>query len=112
LGRKLKLPEQVKIGYKTYCIEPQHRDDTDNDAHLGFANHNAGLIRSQAYGDKVECANTLLHEILHTCCHVGQVGLEYDDEERVVTILANQLIAAMQDSPDVFRWIMRNANAT
>ncbi|NBB81654.1 MAG: hypothetical protein GVY36_19800 [Verrucomicrobia bacterium] len=106
----MKLPEQVKIGYKTYQIRPQDRDDTDTDYNFGFANHNINLIRSRDYGDKVDCANTLLHEILHGCFHVGSLGLEHDEEERIVTVLTNQLIAAMQDSPDVFRWIMRNAN--
>jgi len=106
----MNLPESIRIGYKEYRIEAQDRIDTDNDSHLGFVNHNYNLIRSQAHGEKSECANTLLHEILHCCCYVGEIGLE-DDEERAVSILANHLIAAMQNNPEVFRWIINNAKS-
>ena len=105
----MNIPERIRIGYKEYRIEAQGRQDTDNDSHLGFVSHDHNLIRSQAHGEKSECANTLLHEILHCCCHVGEMGLDYDNEERAVSILANHLIAAMQDNPEVFRWIISNA---
>lgn len=107
----MRLPERVKVGYKTYRIEPQSEADTDNDDHLGFANHKQGLIRTQDHGPKHDCANTLLHEILHACMYVGEAGLDYDAEERAVTVTANLLIGIMQSNPEVMRWIMRNARA-
>jgi len=105
----MKLPERVKVGYKTYQIEPNTERDAQSNGHYGYAIHDQARIVSQAYGHPYECANTLLHEILHCCCSVGHIGLEDEDEERVVTIMANTLISAMQNNPDVFRWILSQA---
>ena len=43
--------------------------------------------------------------------NVGDVGLDYDLEEKVVTVTTNMLISVIQDNPEVIRWILRNARA-
>jgi hypothetical protein len=43
--------------------------------------------------------------------HVGDAGLDYDSEERAVTVTANMLIGVCQTNPEVMRFIMRNARA-
>lgn len=107
----MKLPSSVKVGYRPYRIQSCDRDDADNHGSLGLSNHDQGLIKSQIHGSRVECANTLLHEILHCCMSVGEAGLEYEAEERAVTVTANMLIGICQTNPEVIRWVMRNARA-
>lgn len=107
----MKLPDSVKVGYRTYRIEPSTRDESDNNESAGLCSHYQGLIKSQCHGLKVDCANTLLHEILHCCMDAGQAGLDTETEERAVTAAANHLIGVMQSNPEVIRWIMRNARA-
>ena len=91
--------KKVKVGYKTYKIDKYEHQV--NHAHYGFTDHVKGLIAisEPLSKDDAERKNTLLHEVLHGICYVYNIGLEHEEEERIVTTIANGLIQVLQDNP-------------
>lgn len=92
------IPPTVAIGYRLYKILPMP---------LGFEDagqHTAGIIHLKS-DTPPEVANTLLHEILHGCYEMG--GLKDNDpEEKVVTVLSNQLCQVIKNNPAIIEFIV------
>jgi hypothetical protein len=92
-------PNKVKIGYREFRITTAPLRDR-----YGECDKEKGDI-FYAPGQKPDLRlNTIIHELLHGAWEVG--GLEDSDtEERVVTILANQISGMLQDNPELVQWI-------
>jgi hypothetical protein len=90
----------VVIGYRPYRIEEWSAAAASGAGKFGEVCHTSFLIKIRSDVDAIEIANTLLHEILHCCWRNGVLD-EKDDEERVVLVLANQLLQVWRDNPAV-----------
>jgi hypothetical protein len=103
------LPKQVRVGYLTYAIKPMSDEVSEAGKMMGHCDNSEALIRIWTGSSAHQAANTLLHEILHACWHVGSLGDVCDDrdvkEEIAVSIFSNQLSQVWRDNPDVIAWI-------
>lgn len=104
-----KLPKSVRAGYATYKIEEWPSELATAAQRLGEADHLNHIIRVRTDLNHAELANTLLHEVLHCAYQVG--AAEDGDEEKIVTIMANQLTQIIQDNPKLWKWITKAARA-
>lgn len=95
---KLRLPKSLKIGYKTYTVRDMTETERIHSNSRGITYDDKGLlVVCTEKGDRQEQLNTLLHEILHACYHVGNLQ-DDDDEERTVHGLANVLLQVLTDN--------------
>lgn len=96
----MKLPKKLKIGYQTYKVESWDRATAATAGRLGECDKLNAIIRVDDTFGPIETRNTFIHELLHACYTAG--GLEVgDSEERIVTVLANQLCQVIQDNPEL-----------
>jgi hypothetical protein len=98
------LPSHVIVGYRTYRIEEWSPVAASGAGNFGEACHSSAMIRVRCDLDAAEVGNTLLHEILHCCWRDGALAND-DDQERVVTVLANQLMQVWRDNPAVVAFL-------
>lgn len=95
----MKPPKNLKVGYRTFQIKTAPLRDR-----YGECDKEAGKILYTPGQKKDLRLNTLIHEVGHACWEVG--GLEDSDvEEKVITILANQLTDVLLNNPDFLLWI-------
>lgn len=93
------LPTSIRVGYRDYKISeyPARISEAEGNVgwHSGMLNEIAVRVDGQVPSEQ---ADSLIHEVIHACFQVG--GLKYDDEEKIVTILAHQLTQVWRDNPD------------
>ena len=91
--------DKLKIGYQLYTLEP-HSDLVDIS---GDTDCETGVIRYDSSETGFRHVNTILHEVLHAVW--DQVGLNAtlteDQQEQVVTGIANGLTMILADNPHV-----------
>lgn len=104
----MKLPTSVRIGFKDYSIKPYPEDAQRENGNWGHCKHGPAEMFVHNTEDGRETANTLLHEILHACCHVGATEMPRDQEEKTVNIFANQLSGVFRDNPELIKWLAKN----
>lgn len=95
--------DKVKVGYKTYKFIEWEFDNTLETGRYGECAHVMHEIRYTPVSCQIELKNTILHEILHAICNV--YDLELENEERVVTRMANAIQQVMQDNPEIFMYL-------
>jgi hypothetical protein len=101
-----RLPATLKVGYKSYEIIPWPLAKVLDDGSVGRHDPNASTIAVASEGrSTADVAETLIHEILHACFHVGHV-YDDDDEERTVSITASMLAQIFAENPDLRRYIV------
>lgn len=98
------LPKSIRVGYRDYTVEGFSAHEGANRGRLGECLTDMGVIRIRADLSKEETAKVLLHEALHAAYHNGALEDE-DREERIVTVLANQLTQLWADNPALVRFI-------
>lgn len=100
-------PETVKIGTRTYTIKHQGRLAGDC-LGLCFAPSGKakGLILIKTGQTPRNEFDTIIHEVLHGICDQKNLKLEHDEEERIVTALANGLTRFFKDNPDYTESLM------
>lgn len=106
----MKLPTKLKIGYNTYKIKPWTQSREDRSSHdLGYCDHFKGEIAVDVTTPKIEVVNTVIHEILHGV--VNSYGLkhyiDHEEEEKIVTALANGMTEVFLDNPDLIEFIKK-----
>jgi len=94
------LPDPLRVGHLDYNVVPSYAVE-GNRGECDFANR--VIFVQDRLGD-VEKANVLLHEILHAAWDAGDLA-DVNPEEKIVTILANQLTAIWRDNPDFVRFM-------
>jgi hypothetical protein len=105
----LPLPKKVGIGRYTFRIRELSAKKADKlkiDGICDFANSRIG-IRFDGHSN-IEHAIILLHEMLHGCWEVTDLGDE-PDEETAVDKLSTMLVQTMRDNPDVWAYLMEKA---
>ena len=98
----MKLPDKIRIGYRDFQVEVWDHLNAVSANRFGECDRNLGIIRVDVVSEPQNVCNTLLHEILHAVRHQQQ--LENDDheqEERVVTVMANALSQVLRDNPGI-----------
>lgn len=103
----MKLPASVRVGFKDYSVAPYPKGAQEESGNWGRTKHAGGEIWVHDTPDTREAANTLIHEILHACFHVGGLDYPNNEEEAIVNTLANQLSGVFRDNPDLIRWLLR-----
>ena len=95
----MKLPKSVRVGYLDYDVcsisDISHRY---GELH-GLTDNTKHEIHVYQKAAKVEVANTFLHEIMHAC--FWTYSLKEENEEGIVTVLANALCQVFRDNPEV-----------
>lgn len=100
------FPAAVKIGHLTYRIEPMSRVQAEQEGAYADIGIEDGVIRVQDDLPPALAAEKLLHEILHGCYDVWEIGGRWG-EERTVTALAKGLATVLHDNPKLVAWLMR-----
>lgn len=118
------IPSTLRIGHLTYAVT---RDDEhlDRESVTNRTPKYAGLSNSAeqritirtALADDYE-AETLLHEVLHSCLRVSGVDPDNDAaarledvEERAVAAIAGPLLATLRDNPELVDYLLRRTGA-
>lgn len=104
------FPTTARVGYRDYRIESWPTMAASGEGCLGQTCNVTGTIKvNQALiaEQPVKAANTLIHELLHACWFVGGLK-DDDDQERNVTVLANQLTQLWRDNPPVIAYLAEN----
>ena len=105
----MKLPKSIKVGYADISIIPMQQLEGLSHGIFGHFSVTELSIRIIQDLPVSQIANTLLHEVLHACYHVA--GLEdTDEEERIVTCLANVYLNVMIDNPEYNKFMQRCLN--
>jgi hypothetical protein len=102
----MKLPSSIKVG--CYDIAVHELKELESLSH-GIHGHYSDLehcIRINKDLSPQVLANTLIHEVLHACWAYGALGAE-EEEEQVVTVLANVFTQVVQDNPELNKFILK-----
>ena len=98
-------PTEVKVGYKTYEIQPYSPQEMRDNSHTwGRTQHDKALIRFDDTIERRELANTILHETFHAIRHTTHKVI--DNEEEVVIAMTDGLCQVMRDNPKLFLWLL------
>lgn len=94
----IKLPETLKIGHKVYTIEAKDLTWLRETQSYGSCDAHADVINVVIEDvTDVNIVNTLIHEALHALFR--EYDLTEDNEEHIVTVLANGLCQIVRDNP-------------
>lgn len=90
--------DTVKVGRKTYTVHYKTRLKENTLGWCIYAKDGKGRIEiKRKQGD---IADTIIHEVLHAICDDQKLKLADDEEERIVTALANGLTRFLRDNPE------------
>ena len=82
----MKIPKEIKIGYKTYSIEEAEPDEgklyLDGELCYGTISYNEDVIRLNKNYPGHQGV-TLIHEVLHGICDMQGLRTLNDDEESI-----------------------------
>ena len=78
----------------------------------GETDHVAKRIQIETGSDHDTQRETLLHEILHQLCHMTEITLPEDAEERVATLLGRALYGHMKDNKQLWKWMQQPEKVT
>ena len=90
------LPKTIRVGYRDYAVEAYDKPPIE---HAGECDSNWASIKIDVNYGPQRSAELLMHELLHAVYRSGNLAVG-DEEERVVTTLANQLAQVWRDNPE------------
>ena len=102
----MKLPSSIRVG--CYDISVQQMEDREAMSH-GIYGHYASTehtIRINGELSPIKMLNTLMHEVFHACYDIAGLSDE-DEEERIVTLMANACTQVVRDNPDYNRFVQQ-----
>lgn len=106
-----KLPNKVRIGYRTLSIVETDAIQLDeSDGVMGTVSVQDGLIEIGTGQDDVERVNTLVHEIAHVFFRMAGMD-DHAEEEQIVTFVANGMTELFIRNPELIRFIQRSVKA-
>jgi hypothetical protein len=98
-------PTEAVVSYAAIKIREMPGDEAAARKINGWWDYEQSLIEVAENLCPQVKAEILLHEILHACCTYGNVGLEDDDEERVVNGIAPVLLGFLIHNPEIVEWL-------
>jgi len=111
----MKLPDQIKIGWKDVDLQSvKFSFFKNNSDYWGqyIARQNKIEIQEEAQGQ--DLANTLVHEIIHAIVYHSSLNAEggplyeSDDEEQAVNSMTNWLMGVFKDNPWLLDFLKEN----
>ncbi len=99
-----KLPPLLYLGYRDIKLK---RTGSLPPEEYGNWSPDKGQIAIATGKQPVEEANTVLHEVLHACLKLSAdpITESEEKEERLVTVLANQLTEVWRRNPDLIAYL-------
>ena len=97
------MPKTIKVGYRDYVVEEWSPRDASAADRSGECDRLNGVIRIRTDVQPQFVAQVLWHEVLHAAYDMGD--LDTSDEEKIVTVLANQTMQIFRDNPDLLAFI-------
>ncbi len=97
------LPNSIKIGPVMYRVFEMSAPLAAAENIDGICEPNHKIIRIREDLNRDDMARILLHEIIHAAFDMG--ALAEAQEERIVTVLANQLTGVWRDNPEFVRFM-------
>lgn len=102
-----KTPSHVVVGYAPITIREIPEDEAIDRNINGWWNYEKSMIEiAEELSPQVK-AEVLLHEILHACCTFGNVGLNDEEEERVVQGLTPVLLKFLCENENLIKWMQK-----
>lgn len=111
----MKLPEQIKIGWKDVDLQRVKVSFVKNNSDYWgqyIARQNKIEIQEEAEGQ--DLANTLVHEIIHAIVYHSSLNAEggplyeSDNEEQAVNSMTNWLMGVFKDNPWLLDFLKEN----
>ena len=111
----MKLPEQIKIGWKDVDLQRVKVSFVKNNSDYWgqyIARQNKIEIQDEAQGQ--DLANTLVHEIIHAIVYHSSLNAEggplyeSDDEEQAVNSMTKWLMGVFKDNPWLLDFLKDN----
>lgn len=101
----MKLPKEARIGHATYSIlekDAKWYEDTDGKfGHCDFRNLEIAVVTADL--PQTQIINTVVHEYLHALFR--EYSLVSEQEEQIVTCLANGLCQISKDNPEFVKML-------
>ena len=98
------LPQHLKVGSVIYRIVEMGYQQANAEGLDGCCEVGQKIIRIREDLNRDDKARILLHEVLHAAYNMGDLS-DGCTEEKVVTVLANQLTQIWRDNPDFVRFM-------
>ena len=98
------LPKSIRVGYRTYAVEDWPAIQASAAARWGECDPTNLVIRVRVDLAQMIRAEVLLHEVLHAAYDMGRLE-PGADEEKTVSVLANQLAQVWRDNPDLVSFL-------
>ncbi len=99
----IELPTHLKVGPVMYRVFELPAIQAMEEKIDGCHEPQGKIIRVREDLNRDDMARILLHEVLHAAFYMGD--LAEDQEERIVTVLANQLTGVWRDNPEFVRFM-------
>lgn len=101
------LPKSVKVGAHAYSIVADIHDEEDKH---GQTLHVPQVIRVRPAQGASALRDTVLHEVLHAICGAAGslyvMGVEGDDEERLIRFLTPWILGVLRDNPRLVAYLL------
>lgn len=103
--KALARPSSVRVLGRNYAISYVPPSLLSNAA-MGLTMNELQRITVEDGQTPIEEADTVFHETLHALCATLHLGLEHDEEERIVATLATGIVGMLQDNPEYAQWLI------
>jgi len=98
----MKIPKQIKIGWRNYIVKSceDKRDEGGNllNGEIDYTNHIISVDKNLSEDEKIV---TLIHEMTHGIFH-NQGNLKWRDNENLICAISEGLFQIIKDNPKVF----------
>lgn len=93
------MPTTIRVGHLDYRVEDWTPSEAYVNGRFGECDKHHLVIRVRADLPAQRKAEVLLHEVLHAAWEMGDLS-DGCAEEKVVTVLANQMTQVWRDNPE------------
>jgi hypothetical protein len=109
MAKMAKLPTKLRVGYRDYAVEDWASNLANVSDQLGECDRINCIIRIRTDLIPTVKAEVLMHEVLHAAYHMGSA--DNADEEKLVSILGNQMTQIWRDNPDFVAFMSASLKA-
>jgi hypothetical protein len=101
----MKKPVKVKLGHREYKIKYITKKEANKREIYGEVDTTAQKIVIDNSLDKLNTANTILHEVVHILAHNFQWNLPAKTEELIVETGVNGIMDCFSENPEILKYI-------
>lgn len=100
----VEMPTHLRVGPVVYRVVEMGYQQAEAAGSDGCCEFRVKIIRVREDLNRDDKARILLHEVMHAAYNMGDLS-DGCTEEKVVTVLANQMAAIWRDNPDFVRFM-------